>query len=111
MTFHVSMTPTFNTVSREVVSQVDAPPTDSDPAGTVTRICWTFANNVLVPAFMLHAERVNEIERCEDGTCKYRSWETFGGPYARLVKWSYEKPLQGKFEDWVRDLKAYVEKP
>lgn len=58
----------------------------------------------------MHAERVNEIEDRGDGTCTYRTWETFGGPVARLVKWKYEAILKERFKDWAKDLKGYVER-
>ena len=63
----------------------------------------------MLPSFLMHAERVNEIEQLADGTCTYRTWETFAGPVARVVRWKYESVLQARFEDWVRDLKAFVE--
>jgi len=110
MTLHVQMTSSFRTPSKERVNIVQGPPTNaSDAAGTVYRLCWINESNVLVPRFMLAAERVNEIEVRGDGTCLYRSWETFAGPYARIVKWKFEQTLSQRFDDWVRDLKKYAE--
>ncbi|KAJ9629781.1 hypothetical protein H2203_002162 [Taxawa tesnikishii (nom. ined.)] len=103
---HVKMTSSFTTVSKEVVFQVDPPPSP----GKVTRVCWHLDNKaILTPRFMLHADRVNEIEDHGDGTCEFRSWETFGGPLAKIVRWKYEKALQERFRDWVTDMKNYVE--
>jgi len=59
---------------------------------------------------MLAAERVNEIEVAEDGTCLYRTWQSFTGPYARIVKWKFGQALDDRLDDWTRELKAYAEK-
>lgn len=109
MNLHVTMSASMKTTSREVVSICEDRPKDTDPPGTITRVGWTLDHNPLVPRFMLNAERVNEIESRADGTCICRSFETFKGPYARLIKWSLESTLQARFEDWVRDLKKFVE--
>lgn len=111
MTFKVNMTSSVSTQSKELVNVMDPPP-ESHPnsTGKVTRIGWTMDNKAaLVPRFMLAAERVNEIDDLGDGTCVYRTWQTFGGPIARIVKWKYEQALQDRFDDWVRDLKQFVE--
>ncbi|KAG9908408.1 hypothetical protein KCU94_g3271, partial [Aureobasidium melanogenum] len=109
MTFTVHMTPTMTTSSKELVTQVDDCPTDSAP-GHVTRIRWIMANKeTFTPKFIIAAERVNEIEDLGDGTCIYRSWETFGGLAARIVKWKFGHSLQKNFEDWVAGLQRYVE--
>ncbi|KAK4964007.1 hypothetical protein LTR66_012525 [Elasticomyces elasticus] len=107
MTFKVSMTSTVSTISKEVVSIIE----NITPENRVGRICWSLDNSgMLTPSFMIRAERVNEIEDNGDGTCEYRTWETFAGPAARFVKWKYEQTLQERFEDWVRDLREFVEK-
>lgn len=113
MTFTVHLTPTSTTSSKELVFQIDPPPPSSpglSPKGTVTRICWTLDNRAsLTPTWLLRADRVNEIEDLGDGTCVYRTWETFAGPVAWIVKRAYGGQLQERFEDWVRDLKGFVE--
>lgn len=109
ITLHVHMTSSFKTLSKEKVNILEGPPDESAPAGTVYRIDWINESNPLVPRFMLAAERVNEIEVVGDGTCLYRTWETFSGPYARMVKWSLEGTLSDRFADWVKDLKKYCE--
>ncbi|KAK6004973.1 hypothetical protein QM012_007752 [Aureobasidium pullulans] len=109
MTFTVHMTPSLNTSSKELVTQVDDYPSDSAP-GHITCIRWIMANKEsFTPKFILAAERVNEIEDLGDGTCIYRSWETFGGLAARIVKWKFGESLQGNFKDWVSGLQQYVE--
>ncbi|GAB7347090.1 hypothetical protein MBLNU459_g3221t1 [Dothideomycetes sp. NU459] len=111
MTLKVNMTSTVSTQSKELVSSVDPPPASHPNAtGKVTRVCWVLDNKAaMVPRFMLHTERVNEIDDLGDGTCVYRTWGTFGGPLAWIVKWKYEQTLQERFDDWVKDLKKYVE--
>ena len=109
MSLQVKMTATFTTTSGEVVSLLEEPPLEGAKPGSIYRVCWMFANSPLVPKFMLHSERVNEIEVCDDGSCIYRTWDTFEGPYARLVKWKFEHVLKDRFGDWVRDLKIYCE--
>lgn len=109
MTFTVHMSPTMTTQSKEHVIQVDDCPTTPTP-GKVTTIRWIMANKEnYTPKFFLAAERVNEIEDLGDGTCTYRSWETFNGLAARIVKWKFGEGLQKNFENWVSGLKEYVE--
>lgn len=111
MTFKVTMSYGNNTVSKEYVNILDPRPGTTSRKGSITRICWILDNkSLLTPRFLMHAERVNEIEDCGDGTCIYRTWETFGGAVARIVKWKYESLLKERFKDWVKDLKGYVEK-
>jgi hypothetical protein len=109
MTFTVHMSPTSITQSKEHVLQVDDCPSVPSP-GKKTIIRWIMANKEnYTPKFFLAAERVNEIEDLGDGTCIYRSWETFGGLAARIVKWKYGQFLQKNFEHWVTGLQQYVE--
>jgi hypothetical protein len=109
MTFTVHMSPTSTTQSKEHVLQVDDCPSTPQP-GKKTVIRWIMANKEnYTPKFFLAAERVNEIEDLGDGTCIYRSWETFGGIAARMVKWKFGPGLQKNFEHWVSGLQQYVE--
>lgn len=110
MTFTVHMSPTMTTQSKEHVIQVDNCPSTTPSSGKITTIRWIMANKEnYTPKFFLAAERVNEIEDLGDGTCIYRSWETFGGLAARIVKWKFGEGLQKNFEHWVNGLKEYVE--
>jgi hypothetical protein len=110
MTFTVHMSPTSATQSKELVLQVDDCPPSTPSAGKITVVRWIMANKEnYTPKFFLAAERVNEIEDLGDGTCIYRSWETFGGFAARIVKWKYGQFLQKNFEHWVSGLQQYVE--
>lgn len=58
---------------------------------------------------MLRAERVNEIVEAADGHTTYRTWETFAGPMAYVVKIATGKDLVARFQDWATDLTKYVE--
>ena len=58
----------------------------------------------------LKTERFHEIIVLGDEECEVRTWECMGGVLAKTVKWMYGKTLEGKFADWVRDLKQYSEK-
>lgn len=110
MTFTVHMSPTSATQSKELVLQVDDCPSSPPTPGKITTIRWIMANKEnYTPKFFLAAERVNEIEDLGDGTCIYRSWETFGGVAARIVKWKFGQGLQKNFEHWVGGLQQYVE--
>lgn len=109
MTFTVHMSPTSTTQSKELVLQVDDCPSTPE-LGKKTVVRWIMANKEnYTPKFFLAAERVNEIEDLGDGTCIYRSWETFGGLAARIVKWKFGQGLQKNFEHWVTGLQQYVE--
>ncbi|KEQ88375.1 hypothetical protein M438DRAFT_82129 [Aureobasidium pullulans EXF-150] len=71
---------------------------------------WIMDNKgSFTPKFILVAERVNEIEDLGDGTCIYRSWETFSGLAARIVKWKFGQALQKNFENWVTGIKQYAQ--
>ena len=70
------------------------------------KICWKFTG---APSWLLRAERVHDITHNEDGTCEYRTWETFAGPMAYIIRLIYGNVLQERFNDWGNDLKRYVE--
>jgi len=112
MTFHVKMKPDEQpTTSKETcthVSHVHTRANHGPPA--ITTIRWNLHNAaIMTPGFLIKAERTNEIEEAEDGTTRYRTWQTFGGWASNLVKSRYEQVLQDRFKDWCRDLKKYVE--
>lgn len=60
---------------------------------------------LLAPGFMLKTERVCEIEELDDGTSIFRTWQTFAGLGARLVQRKWEKVLQERYLDLVRDVR------
>lgn len=65
----------------------------------------------------LKAERVQEVVEIDAGDpgipksarTEYRSWETFGGPVAYVIKLLLSKALVARFADWSSDLKSYCE--
>jgi len=70
------------------------------------KICWKFTGT---PSWLLRAERVHEMIDKDDGTCEYRTWETFAGPVAYIIRSIYRNDLQERFNDWANNLKHYVE--
>ncbi|KAI5271457.1 hypothetical protein E4T47_05131 [Aureobasidium subglaciale] len=109
LSFQVNMTSSMSTTSKELVTHVDECPTGTQ-LGHITRINWVMDNKGnFAPKFILTAERVNEIEDLGDGTCIYRSWETFAGFAARIVKWKFGQALQKNFDNWATGLRQYVE--
>lgn len=55
-------------------------------------------------------ERIHEIVVIGKNECEVRNWEVMSGVLARAVKWLYKDNLQGKFEEWNKDLKTFCEK-
>ncbi|EMC93961.1 hypothetical protein BAUCODRAFT_216246 [Baudoinia panamericana UAMH 10762] len=111
MIFSVRMTEDDRTTSKEQCTHVGPLRTlaDHDPPA-LTHIRWSLHNAALMaPGFVIKAERTNELEDVGDGTTIYRTWQTFGGMFANSVKKKYEQALKDRFQDWCRDLKAYVE--
>lgn len=111
MIFHVAMTPDEKTTSKEACSHVSPLKSKAEHGPkAVTRIRWNLHNAaVMAPAFVIKAERVNEIEEAGDGGTLYRTWETFGGLAAKTVKKKHEQNLKDRMRDWCADLKKYVE--
>lgn len=58
---------------------------------------------------MLRTERVHEMVEAADGHTTYRTWETFAGPKAYVVRIATGKDLVARFHDWTTDLTTYVE--
>lgn len=115
---HCQMTPTMKTNGYDVVTKVGPLNTyarrrnDGDVEGgyPVTTVLWKMPNSWTgYPAFALTAERVHRIVDLGDGRCEYSSSETFGGVLAGLSNWLFGQALKDRFEDWVRDVKQYVE--
>lgn len=110
MTFTYQLTPEEKSESKEVVRHLEALKTrqigNSATGRFVTRIRWTMDNaGLLAPGFMLKTERVIEIEELEDGTTEVRHWQSFKGMGAKMIKKKWERVLQEKFVDFVRDLR------
>ncbi|KXL49663.1 hypothetical protein M433DRAFT_158563 [Acidomyces richmondensis BFW] len=112
MIFHVRMSPTDHQTSRETCTHVDNLRTRESGSSlpAVTRVRWDLHNAaIMVPNFVLKAQRTHEIEELADGTTEYRNWETFAGMLARMVRKRYGGALRDRFADWAQDLKRYVE--
>lgn len=60
-------------------------------------------------AWILRGERVQEIVDLGSGKTQYKTWETFGGPLAYVIRALYKEDLISRFLDWSNDLKGYVE--
>lgn len=115
MIFHSELVkdPQYKTKSREVATMVEELKLarDGHSSPCVTRIRWSLDNAAIsTPGFLLKAERTNEIEETPEGTTIYRTWQTFSGPVARVVRGKFEQPLKERLSDWCKDLKAWCEK-
>ena len=115
MIFHSELVkdPLYKTTSREVATLVEGLKLARDGHGSpcITRIRWSLDNAAIsTPGFLLKSERTNEIEEAQDGTTIYRTWQTFSGPIARIVRGKFEHALRERLSDWCRDLKAWCEK-
>ena len=115
MIFHSELikNPQYKTNSREVATLVEGLKLakDGHSSPCITRIRWSLDNAAIsTPGFILRSERTNEIEEAHDGTTVYRTWQTFNGPVARIIRNKFEKALQARLADWCRDLKAWCEK-
>lgn len=85
--------------------------TDAGATPMRGRIAWAAdpsAAGTMLPA-LLKAERVHELTETADGT-EVRNWEIQTGIVAYVVRWMYGVRLREVFEDWVHDLKGFVEK-
>jgi hypothetical protein len=122
MTFHANMdgaghaTPLSDAKDlREahLVVSVFEPPTEGKPFG---RIVW--ATDTAAPGafagWLLYAERAHEISSQDDdddeSNVRVENWELQKGLLTHIVKGIFGKRLQGLFQVWVDDLKAFVEK-
>lgn len=81
------------------------------------RIAWRQRPTWLMPAWMLRAERVQELVAAgatagEDGAeaTEYYCWETFHGVLAPLVKMVAGNMVERGFEAWMQGLKEKAEK-
>ncbi|KAK3679843.1 hypothetical protein LTR78_000219 [Recurvomyces mirabilis] len=82
---------------------------DHDPPA-LTHIRWTYHNaGHMQPAFVLKAERENEMEDLGGGRTMYRTWQSFGGLAAKSYRKKYEASLKERFAEWCADLKGRVE--
>lgn len=124
MTFHVRMDaskPNSVTNSNLVVTTLEQPslaPTTTSGQGhqeQVYRVAWAIDNpssgfaGVALPGWVLRSERVHEIRDLGEGGCEIKTWECMAGSGAYLVKRLHGQRLQKGFENWVLELKKFVE--
>jgi hypothetical protein len=75
------------------------------------RIAWRQRASLLMPAFMLRSERVQEFVEVDGGAAtEYRCWETFYGLLAPVVRLAAGKQVEKGFDAWLVGLKGRVEK-
>ncbi|KAK5171757.1 uncharacterized protein LTR77_003393 [Saxophila tyrrhenica] len=78
----------------------------SDPS-KVYRIGWRSDGGLISKG--LRAERFHEVIVLGDNECEVRTWENQAGVLVHIVKWMYQKTLEGKFKMWCNDLKKFCE--
>ncbi|KAH6854980.1 hypothetical protein B0I37DRAFT_363558 [Chaetomium sp. MPI-CAGE-AT-0009] len=96
-------------------------PIDDDEDGQEKRgwrIAWRQRPSLLMPAWMLRSERVQEfvevpVDGGGDGGSRtetdYRCWETFHGVLAPVVRMAAAKQVERGFDAWLAGLKGMVE--
>jgi hypothetical protein len=86
-----------------------------EPVGSVKKgegkVIWCFEGGLTMPKMILYTERIHVVRDLDanGGGVEVRTWENFKGLSAYIVRSKYGETLQQRFEDWVRDLKRYVE--
>ncbi|GAB1311708.1 Coenzyme Q-binding protein COQ10 START domain-containing protein (Fragment) [Madurella fahalii] len=74
------------------------------------RVGWKGRSSLLMPAWMLHNERIQEFVEADGGKAtEYYCWETFYGVLAPVVKKAAGAQVVKGFEVWVEGLKGKVE--
>ena len=74
------------------------------------RIAWKQRASLLMPAWLLRSERVQEFIEASGGSeTDYRCWETFYGILAPVVKLAAGKQVENGFVAWQEGLKARAE--
>ncbi|EAW09463.1 uncharacterized protein ACLA_036680 [Aspergillus clavatus NRRL 1] len=118
MTFHVHMDPSSSGRQKDTDIQLMVIAFEPPNAGAKTpgRIVWASDSAAKggIPAMLLTAERVHEVEEVEvsgnggevrRGT-EVRNWEAQVGYLGYVVRWMYGAQLKQNFETWMRDLKG-----
>lgn len=97
---------------RHVVTLVEKLKLSSDGHSSpcITRIRWQLDNAAIsTPGFLLKSEQINEIEEAHDGTTIYRTWQSFAGPVAKMLRKKLEPVWKSGLQEWSRDLKKWCE--
>lgn len=74
----------------------------------VYRVAWRSDSGFLMSKG-LTAERFHEVIVIGEKECEVRTWELQNGPLVYVVKALFGTTLEGKFDNWCRELKAYCE--
>ncbi|KAK3902863.1 hypothetical protein C8A05DRAFT_43789 [Staphylotrichum tortipilum] len=96
-----------------VLEPIDEPAgsEDGSPPRKGWRIAWKQRASLLMPAWLLRSERVQEFVEVEGGKeTDYRCWETFYGLLAPVVRMAAAAQVERGFEAWSEGLKGRVEK-
>lgn len=96
-----------STTTDELVELISTP-ADSD-APKLFKANWSMVQTMLVPSFVLRCLRCSEVEVLGDAECDFRSWETFNGLSAWVVKMTAGAAVQRGFEEWGEGLKKAAE--
>lgn len=98
-------------IDEESKDSVFASPSLTDVRRRGWRIAWKQRPSLLMPAWMLRSERVQEFVECGDGSeTEYYCWETFYGLLAPVVRLAAAKQVEKGFDAWKEGLKQRVEK-
>lgn len=73
------------------------------------RLAWETYPQLLLPSWLLHAERWQILTEVEGGQTKYETTEVMSGPMAHLVKFLVGGNLKLGFQDFADALKERVE--
>ncbi|KAK4031939.1 hypothetical protein C8A01DRAFT_51140 [Parachaetomium inaequale] len=104
-----------------VLEPIDEDPKDSIVASSALaegaarrrgwRIAWRQRPSLLMPAWMLRSERVQEFVEVNGGSeTEYHCWETFYGVLAPVVRRVAGKQVERGFDAWQLGLKGRVER-
>ena len=75
------------------------------------RIAWRQRPSLLMPAWMLRSERVQEFVEVSGGSeTEYHCWETFYGVLAPVVRRVAGRQVERGFDAWLLGLKGRVER-
>ncbi|GAB2530125.1 SRPBCC family protein [Spirosoma aerophilum] len=92
---HVRMNERYTRIQHEILTDFDPP----------YRLGW----RPTMPAFLLKANRIQQIEPLGERQSRYRTWETFSGPMAPLVMFLFRNDIQRGFNAVATALKRYAE--
>ncbi|OJD35821.1 polyketide cyclase dehydrase [Diplodia corticola] len=101
--------------SLEEVNMLSTPSSDGGGGGErgVWRVGWA-ASAAMMPRWLMRTQRVNEVVAADGGVggggCIYRTYMTFEGPMAYVVKWLTGWMVRDGLVMWAEGLKEEAEK-